>query len=94
MGALCGEAVSTILRIVRKGVSGSFGRPSSISGRPCFISRVDLRIARSFEGARYFGGAAAGATPLRLPPGFHYETCPQPTLVASDATLRLIDVVT
>ena len=32
------------------------------------ISRVDLRIARTFEGARYFGDAAAGATRLRSPP--------------------------
>ena len=37
-------------------------------GASTMISRVDLRIARSFEGARYFGGSAAGATRLRLPP--------------------------
>src|SRR5262245_44196906 len=38
-----------------------------IVGASTMISRVDLRIARSFEGARYFGGSAAGATRLRLP---------------------------
>ena len=51
----------------------AYRKRAPIVGASTMISRVDLRIARSFEGARYFGGSAAGATRLRSPP------VPQPT---------------
>jgi hypothetical protein len=45
----------------------AYRKHAPIVGASTMISRVDLRITRSFEGARYFGGSAAGATRLRLP---------------------------